>query len=312
MLSGRLSGGLAPYRTESVLSDRESPSQPVSSGCTRLTLEEMIQSSTLSSNPNEREALEIYGDNFLQEVNEQNIIASTSSNMQNMGTVENTTSSLTATSAYTVPSHLQTHSIMETRAESIFNQRKRVRPVVPTHLPFDPVQTINQYLPTGSNPLTGAILTQMELVSFDRFSRGLAYLAERRRPEGLMNGYISSERMDKERKRQYRLWELAVLAEKQSMQNSFSFDNNDSSDNETLDSATDIQHSGTDGLESAHNTPIERVELLFNTDVNNERRKRKLRKTNEGNATNLSESEYNSDNNEEEEEESSEEDHEES
>jgi hypothetical protein len=95
------------------------------------------------------------------------------------------------------------------------------------------------------------------------------------------------------------------------MQNSFSFDNNDSSDNETLDSATDIQHSGTDGLESAHNTPIERVELLFNTDVNNERRKRKLRKTNEGNATNPSESEYNSDNNEEEEE-SSEEDHEES
>ena len=151
----------------------------------------------------------------------------------------------------------------------------------------------------------------MELVSFDRFSRGLAYLAERRRPEGLMNGYISSERMDKERKRQYRLWELAVLAEKQSMQNSFSFDNNDSSDNETLDSATDIQHSGTDGLESANNTPIERVELLFNTDVNNERRKRKLRKTNEGNATNPSESEYNSDNNEEEEE-SSEEDHEES
>ena len=106
------------------MSDRESPSQPVSSGCNRLTLEEMIQSSTLSSSPNELEALEIYGDNFLQEVNEQNIIASTSSNMQNMGTVENTTSSLIATSTYTVPSHLQSHSIMETRAESIFNQRK--------------------------------------------------------------------------------------------------------------------------------------------------------------------------------------------
>ena len=50
----------------------------------------------------------------------------------------------------------------------------------------------------------------MELVSFDRFSRGIAYLAERRRPDGLMNGNISSERMDRERKRQYRLWELAV------------------------------------------------------------------------------------------------------
>ena len=87
------------------------------------------------------------------------------------------------------------------------------------------------------------------------------------------------------------------------MQNSFSFDNNDSSDNETLDSATD-------GLESANNTPIERVELLFNTAVNNERRKHKLRKTNEGNATNPSKTEYESDNNEEEE--SSEEDHEES
>ena len=59
MLSERPSGGLAPYRTESVMSDRESPSQPVSSGCTQLTLEEMIQSSKLSSNPNELEALDI-------------------------------------------------------------------------------------------------------------------------------------------------------------------------------------------------------------------------------------------------------------
>ena len=71
----------------------------------------------------------------------------------------------------------------------------------------------------------------MELVSFDRFSMGIAYLAERRRPEGLMNGDISSERMDNERKRQFRLWESAVLAEQQSMQTSFTYDNNDSSDN---------------------------------------------------------------------------------
>ena len=35
--SGRPSGGLAPYRTESVMTDREISSQPVSSGCTRLT-----------------------------------------------------------------------------------------------------------------------------------------------------------------------------------------------------------------------------------------------------------------------------------
>jgi hypothetical protein len=84
-----------------------------------------------------------------------------------------------------------------------------------------------------------------------------------------MNGDISSERMDNERKRQYRLWESAVLAEQQSMQTSFTLNKNDSSDNETMDSATNIQHSGTDGIESASNTPIERVELLFNTDVNN-------------------------------------------
>ena len=83
MLSGRPSGGLAPYRTESVMSDIETPSQPVSSGCTTLTLEEMIQSSTLSSNPNELDALEIYGDNFLQEVQEQNIIASTNALIRN-------------------------------------------------------------------------------------------------------------------------------------------------------------------------------------------------------------------------------------
>jgi hypothetical protein len=75
----------------------------------------MIQSSTLSSNPNELDALYIYGDNFLQEVHEQNIIASTSSNIQNMESMKDTTSTLPATSAYTAPSHLQSHSIMETR-----------------------------------------------------------------------------------------------------------------------------------------------------------------------------------------------------
>ena len=101
MLSGRPSGGLAPYRTESVMSDIETPSQPVSSGCTTLTLKEMIQSSTLSSNPNELDVLDIYDDNFLQEVQEQNIIASTSSNIQNVESMENTTTTLPANSAYT-------------------------------------------------------------------------------------------------------------------------------------------------------------------------------------------------------------------
>jgi hypothetical protein len=70
-----------------------------------------------------------------------------------------------------------------------------VRPVVPTHLPFEPVQTINQYLPNGANPLTRAILSYMELKPFDRLSTGIAYLAERRCPKG------------------FRLWESAVLAE---------------------------------------------------------------------------------------------------
>jgi hypothetical protein len=50
------------------MSDIETTSQPVSSGCTTLTSEEMIQSSILSLNPNEIDALKIYGDNFLQEV----------------------------------------------------------------------------------------------------------------------------------------------------------------------------------------------------------------------------------------------------
>jgi hypothetical protein len=61
----------------------------------------MIQSSTLSSNPNE---LEAYGDSFLQEVNEQNIIATTLTNIQNIESMDNTTSSLPATGAYTAPS----------------------------------------------------------------------------------------------------------------------------------------------------------------------------------------------------------------
>jgi hypothetical protein len=87
--------------------------------------------------------------------------------MQNIESMENTTLTLPATSAYTASSHLQSHSIMETRSETIFNQRKRERPVVPTHLSFDPVQTINQYLPNEANPLTGAIMTQMDLVPFD-------------------------------------------------------------------------------------------------------------------------------------------------
>jgi hypothetical protein len=74
MLSGRQSKRLAPYRAQSAMGDRENSSSPVSSGCTRLTLEEMIQSSTLSSNTNELNALDIYGDNLVQELNEQNIL----------------------------------------------------------------------------------------------------------------------------------------------------------------------------------------------------------------------------------------------
>jgi hypothetical protein len=58
-----------------------------------------------------------------------------------------------------------------------------------------------------------------------------------------MIGHITSERIDKKRMRRFRQWELAVLAEKQSVQTSLSFDNHNSSDNETLDSLL-IQHSG--------------------------------------------------------------------
>jgi hypothetical protein len=80
-----------------------------------------------------------------------------------------------------------------------FFKKKRVRPVVPIHFSFDPVQTIKQDLHNGASPLTEAILTQIEQVSFDRFSGGISYLAERRRPDGLINGHISLERLDKKR-----------------------------------------------------------------------------------------------------------------
>jgi hypothetical protein len=62
------------------------------------------------------------------------------------------------------------------------------------------------------------------------------------------------------------------MAEQQLMHYLFSFYSNDTIDNELMNSAYTIPHSGTDGLESASNTPTERVELLFNSDVNKERR----------------------------------------
>ena len=72
---------------------------------------------------------------------------------------------------------------METRRESLFNQRKRVRLVNTAARPFNPISTLNGLLPINVDPFNNMPLSSERLVEFDQFSRGLANEAKRRMPK---------------------------------------------------------------------------------------------------------------------------------
>ena len=74
--------------------------------------------------------------------------------------------------------------------------------------------------------------------------------------------------------------------------------------------SSDEESSDNDELPTANLSPLERVENLYQSDCSNERRKRKLRKDNEGKAVAPEESESESEDNSNDE--STEQDHEES
>ena len=140
-------------------------------------------------------------------------------------------------------------------------------------------------------------------------------------PNGCIVGNFSNEEMVEERRRQYKLYEDARANVLQDRINkaTFSHPNNspihtpldfiESTGNDMEDSS-DEEASDNDELPPANLSPLERVENLYQSDCSNERRKRKLRKDNTGEAVTLEESEPESENNNDDE--STEQNHEES
>ena len=118
----------------------------------------------------------------MNEVNEQRGTTTVTSTSTEAMTSSDTTSTTRVSSSYISLSHLNTQTIMETRQESLFNQRKRVRLVNTVARPFNPTSTLNVHLPNDLDLITNRPLTPERLVEFDQFSRGLANEAQRRMP----------------------------------------------------------------------------------------------------------------------------------
>ena len=146
----------------------------------------------------------------MNEVSEQR---STTSATSTSSTMRATSSDMTSTprtsSTYTPLSHLNSQTIMKTRRESLFNQRKRVRLVKAAATPFNPISTLNVHLPNDVDPINNMPLSPERLVEFDQFSRGLANEAQRRMPAGCTVGNFSNDGMVEERRRQYSLYQAA-------------------------------------------------------------------------------------------------------
>ena len=261
-------------------------------------------------------------DDFMNEINEQRATTTLSSTTSTIRASSSDMSSTTrASSTYTPLSHLSSQTIMETRQESLFNQRKRVRLANTVAVPFNPITTLNVHLPNDVDPFNNRPLSQEQLVEFDQFSRGLVCEAKRRMPNGCIVGNFSNEEMVEERRRQYKLYEDARANVLQDRINkaTFPYPSNspihtplnfiESSGND-MENSSDEEASDDNELPPANLSPLERVENLYQSDCSNERRKRKLRKDNTGEAVapekNEPESEDNNDD------ESTERDHEES
>ena len=287
-----------------------------------------INTTNSSSNNIMNDSMNTFEDDFMNEVNEQRGTTTVTSTSTEAMTSSDTTSTTRVASSYTPLSHLNTQTIMETREESLFNQRKRVRLVNTVARPFNPISTLNFHLPNDLDPITNRPLTPERLVEFDQFSRGLANEAQRRMPAGCIVGNFSNDEMVEERKRQYSLYENARATVLQDRITKSIFPHpNDSPTHTTMDyidstmdfidytgmhkeESSDEESSDNDELPTANLSPLERVENLYQSDCSNERRKRKLRKDNEGKAVAPEESESESEDNSDDE--STEQDHEES
>ena len=98
----------------------------------------------MSSNNIIDDSMNSFADDFMNEVNEQRSTTTVSSTSTTMRTTSSDMTSTTRiSSTYTPLSHLNSQTIMETRQESLFNQRKRVRLVNTAVRPFNPITTLN-------------------------------------------------------------------------------------------------------------------------------------------------------------------------
>ena len=284
-------------------------------------------------------------DDFLSEINEQHAIASslrdnnamrTDSNINDVmaSSVTNESSSNTTTAstsesillmplpsnvfAYGGLSHLHPSVIMETRSESMFNRRRRIYLREVAEATFRPISTINMHLPNDMHPTRHFRLSEETLVEFDAFSRGLANEALRRKPEDCIIGNFTDEEMQAERIRQFKLYLHALDCVDIDKVNKRRFPHptgnhsplHEAVEYVTRDPVTISTSTDADELPTATRSPIERVENLLQSDVENERRKRKLRKNDSGEPVDPEASEPESEDDEDDE--STEQDHEDS
>ena len=278
-------------------------------------------------------------DNFLSEINEQHAIANSLRNNNTMSTdssisdvmdssVKDTTAATddsvmsvqpSSTIRVYTPSHLNPRVIMDTRSESLFNFRRRVHLKEVAATPFRPISTLNMHLPNDVDPTmpnSDIRLSRRTLEEFDAFSRGLANEALRRKPEDCIIGNFTDEEMQAERRRQFNLYKYALDCVDYDRIQKYKFQypiGNHSPLHEAIELVTrspvtvpNIMHE--DDLPTANPTPIERLETLLQSDVDNEHRKRKLRKNDSGQPVDPEASEPESE--DEEDNESTEQDHE--
>jgi hypothetical protein len=155
----------------------------------------------MSSNNIMNDSVNSLADNFMNEINEQRATTTVSSTTSTMrASSSNMTSTTRASSTYTPLSHLSSQTIMETRQESLCNQRERVRLVNTAAVSFNPITTLNVHLPNDEDPFNNRPLSQERLVEFDQFSRGLVCEVKRRMPKRCIAGNFSNKEMGRGKK----------------------------------------------------------------------------------------------------------------
>ena len=153
----------------------------------------------MSSNNIMDDSLNSLEDDFMNEVNEQRATTTVSSTTSTIrASSSDMTSTTRASSTYTPLSHLSSQTIIETRQESLFNQRKRVRLDNTAAVPFNPITTLNVHLPNDVGPFNNRPFSQEILVEFDQFSCKLVCEAKRRMPKECIVGNFSNEEMVEE------------------------------------------------------------------------------------------------------------------